>query len=88
MDILSEFRGMPDHPDQPFQPVEDSGGVSSGALNWYKLIKAMEEFRRVTGHGLATTWAYVHRSEYHEAVADFEAVVARWERSRSGRRKH
>jgi hypothetical protein len=78
---------MPDHPDHLFRPIEDTSTVSSGALNWYKLIRTMEEFRRVTGLGLASTWAYVHRGEYHEALADLEAAVKRWERGRSGRRR-
>jgi hypothetical protein len=85
--LLRELRTLADSPDHLFRPVEDGGGPASGALNWYLLIKSMEEFRRVTGNPLTEAWEHVHRAEYHEAVGVFDVVVQRWRRSRAARHR-
>jgi hypothetical protein len=85
--LLRELRALADSPDHSFRPIEDDEGRASGALNWYVLIKSMEEFRRVTGNPLTDAWEHVHRAEYHEAISVFDVVVERWRRSRSARHR-
>lgn len=85
--LVRDLRTLPDHPEYLYRPVEDREEPRSGALNWYLLIKAMEEFRRVTGSPLTEAWQHVQRAEYHEAVAVFETAVQRWHKARSTRRR-
>jgi hypothetical protein len=47
----------------------------SRPVQWYQLIKEMEEFREQTGWGLAETWGFVHRGDYDAARASFDRVV-------------
>jgi hypothetical protein len=85
--LVRDLRALPDHPEFLFHPVEDRDEARSGALNWYLLIRAMEEFSRVTGSPLADAWEHVRRAEYHEACTVFDVSVQRWRKARSARRR-
>ena len=86
-ELVRELRTLPDSPAHPFRPIEDDAGPTSGALNWYLLIRALEEFRRVTGQPLPEAWEHVRRAEYHEACAVFDTAVQRWRRAQAPRRR-
>jgi hypothetical protein len=47
-------------------------------VEWYVLIRDLEEFRERTGWGLAATWGLVHRRQYEKARAHFDEFVAQW----------
>lgn len=85
--LVRDLRALPDHPEYLFRPVEDRDEARSGALNWYLLIRAMEEFRRITGSPLTDAWRHVERAEYHEACMVFDVQVQRWRKARSSRRR-
>ncbi len=50
----------------------DLPGVMSRPVEWYVLIREMEEFREATGYGLATVWRFVHWGNYEEARSLFD----------------
>lgn len=50
-------------------------------VQWYLLIREMEEFRGRTGWGLASTWGYVHAGDLESARRSFETAKRAWEAS-------
>lgn len=59
-----------------FVPIEKELGLkATPPVEWYALIREMEEFRERTGMGLAGSWTYVHQENYKAARNSFDQTV-------------